>query len=486
MSLRRHLTLTLLVTFGLLLGAGGMGIYLWARLSLQREFDTALSVKLQAMSAFTVPTAEGLDLEFLTVFQHEAGVLSVPFFFEVFDAEGKSLARSTNLGAATLTPEFAQAGEMHCWSMNLPDGSRARAAAMRFTAKPLMMRARNSAALSSEKPLPSKEVVMVVAEPEEVMESELRSLASIIWTAGGLTLLATVAVVPIILRRGLTPLVRLGEQAEQMSATSLKLRFPGDKLPAELRPIMERLNDLLARLEASFERERRFSADLAHELRTPIAGLRATAEVALKFGDPADRESFQTVLDIACQMETLVSQLIALARSERAELPLREDRLLLAPLVSELWQPLTERAARRRLTIRFEVPEEAAVHTDPTLFRGVMANLLTNAADYAVEGGEIRVRWGATDGGWELTVGNSVNDLAPADVDRLFDRFWRKDQSRHDGSHAGLGLPLAQSFATLLGMELTAELNNESWLVLRLKVPERPPPSGGRPARLTK
>jgi two-component system sensor histidine kinase QseC len=114
----------------------------------------------------------------------------------------------------------------------------------------------------------------------------------------------------------LRPLSSLAKRAETIHASSLQLRFPTDNIPVELLPIAQRLNDLLARLEASFAREQRFSADVAHELRTPIAELRTLAEVALKWPDDVNQAALKEALNIALQMESVATGLMALARCD--------------------------------------------------------------------------------------------------------------------------------------------------------------------------
>jgi two-component system sensor histidine kinase QseC len=242
----------------------------------------------------------------------------------------------------------------------------------------------------------------------------------------------------------------------------------------ELAAISQGLNDLLGRLEASFERERRFSADLAHEIRTPVAELRTLAEVKLRGAAATDREGFQDALDIAQQMEAIVAQMLALARSEQKSAPVQFEPVVVAGLVESLWQSLSPRAMSRRLTARFELPAEDVICTDAKLLRGILLNLPANAVDYTPTGGQIRVALARDHDDFMLFVANTVHDLEASDVPRLFDRFWRKDPARSGGEHTGLGLPLAKSFAELLGLSLKASLTAEGELLLILRGPSQP------------
>jgi two-component system sensor histidine kinase QseC len=285
----------------------------------------------------------------------------------------------------------------------------------------------------------------------------------------GILLFAAVwLVVPLVLRRGLAPLDRLAAEVARIEAHSLDARLPVDALPAELRPVGDRLNDLLARLAASFERERRFSADLAHELRTPLAELRSQAECALKWPESRDPRTDQDTLAIATQMENLVTQMLALSRGERGEVPVQSQEVEPAALVEGVWKTHASRAADRALKARF-VFEPGCVQADPALLRSILHNLLQNAADYAPANGELRVTGKKLNGGYRIQIANPAGELTADDVGQLFDRFWRKEAARSDGKHAGLGLSVSRAFATAMDWQLDAAIDPNGWLVFTLE-----------------
>src|SRR5262249_5544979 len=142
----------------------------------------------------------------------------------------------------------------------------------------------------------------------------------------------------------------------------------------------------LGRLEASFARERRFSANVAHELRTPIAELRSLAEVALRWPDTGN---FRDVLDIAVQMERMVTNLLSLAGCEAGHEELVVERVDLAQAVREAWRPFESTAAARQLATSFELAP-ANTNGDRAILGAMLANVYSNAVDYTPEGGEIR------------------------------------------------------------------------------------------------
>jgi two-component system sensor histidine kinase QseC len=250
----------------------------------------------------------------------------------------------------------------------------------------------------------------------------------------------------------------VAERASRIDANSLMERFPIEEMPAELQPIAGRLNDLLARLEGSFDRERRFSANLAHELRTPLAELRSQAELALKWPDERTADADRVVLEITLQMETLVERMLALARAEQSPANVKREEIALLPLAGELVAAIRPVVAARGLKIALAVPEEAAISADAVLLRSILSNLLENAANYGRSGGDITVSFSREAGRFALTVANPVDNLGAEDVPRLFERFWRKDSSRTGGTHAGLGLALSRSLAAQMGYSLDAAL----------------------------
>ena len=495
-SIRKRLTVLLLLGFALLLGAGGVLIYFSARVALYKEFDSTLKIQALSMAALTKPGREKVEFslpqKLIPATEASAGGVE---YYQLFNANGKSLVRSPSLKQSDLPLQFGTLGKPEFWNLTLPDGTQGRAAGVRFTAKPPQPKEKRrefelehagnlSELLEGDehddredrqkymtRARTPVELTLVIADDRSRLEQALNALLVIVFGAGAATLLCATAMISLALRWGLTPLRRLADNAAQINAASLRTRFAAEAMPAELLPIVHTLNDLLARLEASFENERRFSADLAHELRTPIAGLRTTAEVALKYGDSnsGDRESFQSVLEIAQQMESMVNRLLTLARSEQRTLPIQPKPVPVEPLVKSLWEPLQARAAARGIASSISVAPDAVIRGDPDLLRGILINLLVNAADYTPAKGEIHVGFERNNGHFELTVANTVDNLAAADLPNLFQRFWRKDNARSDAEHTGLGLPLAKSFAELSGMNLSAELSGHDRLKLTLK-----------------
>lgn len=456
-SIRQHLTFSLVLGFVLLLGAGGLAVYFLTRAALVREFDAGLQAKALTLITLTSQDQGRLVIEDLPPgFQNRTGTE----FFQLWQADGTIFKRSTSLGSATLPFRFGTLAKPVYWNLNLPRDLDGRAIGLEFSPK-----VDNED--NADQTEPPGKAIIVVATDCRSLDQTLGILATVLAATGLLSLLAVVPLVRFSLRRGHAPLEELARQAAGITANSLHIRFPINQMPEELQPITTRLNDLLDRLEASFERERRFSADLAHELRTPLAELRAHAEVELKWNTGEEAGKHRETLNIAVQMEAMVTRLLEMARCEQDKLEFQLQSVHLARLLEEVWRSLAPQAEQKQLNVRFGVSADAVIETDGTLFRSILSNLLSNAVEYTPPGGRIDLNWQSDDR--ELVLSNTVSDLSASDVPHLFERLWRKDKSRTGGEHCGLGLSVSRAFAELLGLSLTAHFSEPATLTVVLK-----------------
>ncbi len=457
-SIRRRLTLTLLPGFALLLLASSSAIYYSTRAALLGEFDAGLRAKALTIMSLTEQGQDGIQAELPETFFRDSNNDGSPQFYELWQTDGKIRARSASLKDTDLPRQFGSPSAPMFWDLSLPGHSAGRAIGLKFSPKVEDDTAKRSAPL---------EAIVVVAADRRSLDATLNTLATVLVVAGLLTICITVPVVNFSLRRGHAPLGHLSQQAAAISADSLQTRFPADGIPDELQPITARLNDLLGRLEESFARERRFSADLAHELRTPLAELRSHAEVELAWPEGGESEKHRETLEIALQMEAMVTRLLDLARCENGKISLQNESVSVASLVEEVWRPLAGKAKGKGLAVNFTVATDARLQTDRALFRSILVNLFSNAVEYAPPGGRVKIAWRGEAA--EFTVNNTVGDLTAADVPHLFERLWRKDKSRSGNEHCGLGLALSREFAALLGFNLTARLSGEKMLTLSLE-----------------
>ncbi|MEM1295015.1 MAG: ATP-binding protein, partial [Verrucomicrobiota bacterium] len=304
-------------------------------------------------------------------------------------------------------------------------------------------------------------VGIMVAATRETSDASLRKLVSAIVVIGTLSGVGFAALASFALHSGLRPLKEVGTRAQQMDADTLSARFSSDSQPKELGGLVARLNELMRRLEESFARERRFSADLAHELRNPVAALRSIAEVALKWPDQASAEDYEDVLEITGELQTTIENMLTLVRLEKGSDQIRIEPVKVASVVDEIWPLFATTATERGVVVDNRLESDFELETDTKLFRVIVSNLLSNAAEYAPTDSEIVVETIEKTG---FSIANPAPHLTEADLPRMFDRLWRHDQARTDSTHSGLGLALAKSCAEVLNVELIAQLKDDKQL----------------------
>jgi two-component system sensor histidine kinase QseC len=452
-SLRTWLIFRLLVGGGLLLGAAGAVLHWQVSRALSTQFDATLRASARSVANLTEQKHGKTSVEFagenMPQFERQNG----SDIFLVRTIDGREIARSASLGAATLPLRAGTLEAPEFFDGVLPDGRPLRFAGVRFT--PL-----DEDDDSQEQHPKPEQVVLVVGGDHSAMDHTLAVLRTSLLVVGAGALAVLAALVNWEVRSGLAPLDRLSLSVAAVGAGSLATRFPVEPLPAELQPIAARLNELLARLGSAFDRERRVTATAAHEFRTPLAELRALAEVNLTTpATEAERaESWRDALATTLRMETLALRLLDLSRAEDAACVLNRESISLSAAFAAAWKPSATLAAERNLTLENTLPADLSVQTDPILLGIILGNLCANAAAHATAATALRISARSSTGGVTLHFHNHAADLTPADVPHLFERFWRKDPSRADAQHHGLGLSLAAEFAKLIGGSLTAHL----------------------------
>lgn len=258
--------------------------------------------------------------------------------------------------------------------------------------------------------------------------------------------------------KGLAPLRRVTATAERLSAERLGERLAEGDAPAEVRELAEAFNGMLDRLESSFRRLSDFSADIAHELRTPVSNLMTQTEVALSRARSADeyREVLASNLEEYERIARMVSDMLFLAQAENGRLPRPVETVALqdeARALAEFYEALAEEQG-----VAIALRGAAEVTGDRLMLRRALANLLSNALRHTARGGTVEI---AIDAGADcatLAVRNPGETIAPEELSRIFERFHRasRERERH-GEGAGLGLAITRSIVEAHGGRVTVE-----------------------------
>jgi len=250
-------------------------------------------------------------------------------------------------------------------------------------------------------------------------------------------------------RKSLAPVVAMGAQARQIGATNLHARLPVLNANDELGQLATIFNDLLTRLDQSFERQRRFIADASHELRTPLAILRGEAEVAISQPGRSSQDyldSLKILHEETSRLIKIVEDLFTLTRADSGQYSLSLQDIYLEEIVADCAHSARTLAREKNMDLRVEASSECPIRADPGLLRRMILNLLDNAIKYTPEGGRVEISCRATPENFEVHVTDTGPGIPPELHSRIFERFFRADPARSRSGHeggAGLGLSIA-------------------------------------------
>lgn len=277
-----------------------------------------------------------------------------------------------------------------------------------------------------------------------------------------------------IARQGIRPVEEIAGTARSITSTNLRERIRSEGYPSELASLAGTFNEMLDRLEESFERISRFSADIAHDLRTPVNNIRGEAEVALARARTVDeyREVIESTLEEAVRLSDLIGDLLFLARAESPLAELRRERVNIGSLLAAVRDYYEASASNGGITLlAAEGTGDVTAELDRALILRAVSNLVSNAIAHTPKGGTVSLA--ATDEGTAIRI--EVHDTGagiPADaLPRVFDRFFRVDPSRSAASGGtGLGLAIVQSIMTLHGghAEITSQIGQGACVTLRI------------------
>lgn len=256
--------------------------------------------------------------------------------------------------------------------------------------------------------------------------------------------------------KSLAPLKRLQKAVSERSHLDLS-PVGGEEIPAEVQPLIHAINDLMARLSKVLDMQNRFIADAAHQLRTPLAGLKAQIELAVRQNDPAvTLHAIQNLHASTDRMTRLVNQLLALARNEpMADRALRKHSLDIGMLASQVTTEWVPRALEKHIDLGFEGPAAPiTLYGDPARLKDLLDNLIDNAVRYTPSHGQVTVSVFNNDRP-HLVVTDNGPGIPPAQRERVFERFYSVLGHGADGS--GLGLAIVREIARMHDGEVQIE-----------------------------
>jgi two-component system sensor histidine kinase TctE len=420
-SLRLRLTYWLIGPLLLLVAAGSFASYRIALNAANKAYDSALLDPVLAIASHIRRTGGRLELDLPSIAIEALRIDTEDrVFYQVLGPGDELIAGTPRLPAP---PERLQSGE-HIFYDAVLEGERVRVAAREVSVE---------------------DATAIVQVAETLIKREKLVLELLIGSAVPQLLIVFVAVALFWfgIGQGLTPLGRLRDEIAARSPRDLR-PVPEQNKPQEVQPLIGALNELLSRLSAAIESRQRFIANAAHQLRTPLAGLKTHAELARR--QPSTLE-LKSLLDmIAGETERtshLVNQLLTLARAEPGEASSRQP-INLHALIGRDVRDWVQRALSKNVDLGFEL-EDAWTMGEPLLLRELVANLVDNALAYTQAGGSVTVRTRGGEGETILEVEDDGPGIPEAEREKVFERFYRIPTTGGEG--CGLGLSIVAEIA---------------------------------------
>ncbi len=437
LSIRLKMTLWYGAVLAIVLLAFGAVVYLTMRHQLLSRIDQGLDEEL-ADVLYEVKRAndpkslsEWLDRRFA---RHEG------FDFQITRPSGERFFVSARLADQSLSiPAPATVTETpHYESASAADSKRWRIVTVRVTG-------------------PDGPLTVQIARSLEPFDHESRELLATLLLVGPLTLLVAVGGGYFLARRALAPVQRMTQAANQITADRLSQRIDIANPDDELGALAGTLNRMIERLERSFTEMQRFTADAAHELRTPLAIIRAEAEVALRSQRSPEEYAhvLENLLEETERLSSLADQLLFLCRQDAGLHPAAREPVAMDDLLRDVVNNMQLVGQEKGVTVSLAENAACTLVADSRQLRRVFYNLLDNAIKYTDSPGQVTVRSIVTAEGLEVAVADTGIGIPPEHLPRVFDRFYRVDPARTESNAAGLGLSICQSIIHSLAGRIT-------------------------------
>ena len=438
----------------LVLLAGG-GLYLLLVAELDKSTDLFLADKLNVLRTMLRDRPDDTDALREEIELETAARKYERFYIRLLDAAGRPLLTTPGMAAEVDPPDFAKASVIEGRS-----GRRFRvASAAAVSAQP----ARRGFTI---------QIAIDVSQEEQILARfRLGFLVVLLGTAG----LFPVAGYQIA-RQGIGPMEAMASTARRITSSRLGERIDAEGYPSELASLAGTFNTMLDGLQESFERISRFSADIAHDLRTPVNNIRGEAEVALARARTIDeyRDALGSSLEEAVRLSDLIGDLLFLARTESPLTHLRRERVDVGDLLAGVRDYYDASAADGGVALRSDAGGAPVLaELDRSLMQRAIGNLISNAVAHTLPGGAVVLQAAAEPSAVRIEVADTGVGIPKEALPRVFDRFYRVDPSRSRASGGtGLGLSIVHGIVLLHGgqVEIASEPGRGTRVTLRLPV----------------
>jgi len=434
----------------------GLGVFYW--IVVWHAFTEDNAVLIDKVSALGADFNEGGSKIFGEELKAHRADEHAPYWIRVLDSEGHTVAETPRMNRLLPSDIF-------------PPGQSTKSPLR--TAKDYRTAGKLFSLVATNENSGGKIYTIQVAQDRSSDEQVEREFGVLLIVVLSGSILASALIAITVTRHGLRPLGEMTRSLEQIGPTHLNERVAPGGWPRELQPLAVAFDDMLARLEVSFTRLSQFSADLAHELRTPIANILGEAQVALTRDRSSDeyREVIESTVAECERLSGIVDNLLFVARADAAREPIEQKQFDGRTALEKIATFYRTIAEDRHVAINCNGQGE--IYGDPVLFSRAVSNLVDNALRFTPNGGLIGITIATHPAHAEVAVSDSGCGIAPEHLLRVFDRFYRVESSRSSDG-AGLGLALVKSIADLHGgsARIESELNRGTTVTLTFPNPD--------------
>ncbi|MCA9272105.1 MAG: HAMP domain-containing histidine kinase [Phycisphaerales bacterium] len=456
------------------MAVSGAATYWLTERSLHKQADTALLAKAAGFASLVIDEASdmedndpgGLIFDYKEPLEvHDLGV-----WLRIESDQGETIAESPNWPGGKSANRFDERSSHGTYAISVPQHGLLHEAWLVFTpgAEQVVSEDENQPELESSTPddelplVPSEHRVLIrVLEPRDTIDSAMNVVGLAILLGVGFCAAGVWLIVRLGIAHGLGPLTRLAKELEATRSVEERPEMSCDT--EELAPITAALTDLFDRTEAALMRERRFTDSAAHELRTPLAELRSSGEVALMSRDTGRYESsLRESVKIGEEMSNLIDSLLASTRNAKAA----QDKITpitLSPILTEALRHTRYIVDTKNIELSLRIDSSSTWVAPPGSCGMIISNIVDNAIEYTPDNGHIEISLTMTESGAVLRVRNRPVSLTEDEHSRVFEPFWRRDGSRTRTGHAGLGLAVVQAQCDYAGLSLHSQLASGDW-----------------------
>ncbi len=455
-SLRYRLVLIVGTTVCLLLIVCGFVVSTIFELSLRAELDSSLTERARSLSHLVEHEEHGFTFEWLEGAGATAPIDQERESFTIWN-ESKLLEVFPPKASPIEPPKKLVEQAFNC----ILDNRRARAIAFPFT--PRVMFESDLEASGINRPV----LILVFARTTNEVDSAIITLRWTVLVVGISGLVITIAAMWFVIGIGLRPVQHATQQIASIVPGTLSERIEQVyNQPSELRPLLSTINDLLERLEKAFVQERSFSADVAHELRTPLAGLRAQLDLSLARERSTQdyRKTIGQCLKITEQTSEIVESLLETTRESVTASP--PEQVDVHRLLNELFIERRQAMQSRKLQFQPSHDKSVTILVERQPLVVILRNLVDNAVCYADTDSTIEAFAERSGSDCFIVFSNQATTFPATEIDKVFNRFWRADTSRHEtGRHCGLGLSLCRRLAERMGGSIQASIVEQQFRI---------------------